>query len=92
MFDTEDDPPESKPLDKVNDAFQDVVRAIGDRATDTAKQKISDATDKLTDIAAGSGNPKGGDEYGAGMFKRAFSGVKKKAKSVLPGGSRDDEG
>ena len=92
MFDAKDGAQKSKPLDKVNDAFQDVVRAIGDRATDTAKQKISDATDKLTDIAAGSGNLKGGDKPGPGRFKRAFSGVKNKAKSVLPGMSDDDEG
>ena len=91
MLDTKD-AQKSNSLNEVNDAFLEVVKAFGDRAMDTAIQKISGATDKLTDIAAGNAEAKPTDESGAGVFQRALTVVRNRGKNAAPGASADDEG
>lgn len=83
MLNTEDAAQKTGPLTDVQGAFQDVVKALGDKAVGTAKQKISEATDALTDVAAGTRKSEGGDTAGAGGFRRVVAGVGDKARAVM---------
>jgi hypothetical protein len=83
MLDTKNEAQTTSLLDGMQDAFQGVVKALGERALDTAKQKISDATDALTDVASGSGTSDSENESGVGGFRRVLAGVEDKAKAVM---------
>jgi uncharacterized membrane protein len=75
-------------LDKLKDVGQELLHNLGDKAFDTVNDKLSDLTDKLTDI--GDGGPVGkavskageasakGDNPVLGGIKGAASGIKDK--------------
>jgi uncharacterized membrane protein len=85
------------PLDKLKGELQDVFKAMGEKTMDSLSQRISDATNSLTDIAdnggfagkvakgAGTAAVKGESPV-KGALKGGVSGVKDKVKSALPGG------
>lgn len=83
MLNTENAAQKPSPLAGVQGAFQDFVTALGDKALVTVKQKISDATEALDDVAAGKRKSEGGDAAGTGGLKRVAAGVGDKARAVM---------
>jgi hypothetical protein len=85
------------PLDQLKDDLQDALAALGDKAKDTVMQRLSDATDSLTDMAQNGGVVSKAAGKGAkaaaegespvkGALKGGLGGVKDKVKSAMPGG------
>ncbi|HET8960263.1 SRPBCC family protein [Nocardioides sp.] len=82
-------------IDELKTSFQDVVKALGDKAMSSVGGRVSDMTDKLTDIADGGpiGKAAGegakaaadGDSPVGGALKGGLSGLKDKAKDIIPG-------
>jgi len=84
------------PLDRLRDEVQDAFAAATDRAVDAAGSKVSDVTDRLTDITANGGVTsralvEGGKAAATGgspllgALKGGVLGVKDKAKEALSG-------
>ncbi len=91
------------PLDRLKDEVQDVLKALGERTMESVTQRISDATDSLTDIATNGGPvAKAAKEGGKaavqgkspvmGALKGGVGGVKDKVKEKLPGGGGGNGG
>ena len=85
------------PLDRFKDEAQDALKAMGEKALGNVTQRITGATDSLTDMADTGGFTgsiaKGGakawaegDSPVAGALKGGLTGVKDKVKQALPGG------
>jgi len=83
-------------LDRLKDAGQELVRNLGDRALSGVGDRLSDWTDKLTDIGEGSASGKAlakgakeSAEGGSGLMggvKGAVSGLKDKVVDKVTGG------
>jgi uncharacterized membrane protein len=86
------------PFDRLKDELQDAAKALGEKAKDNVTDRISGATDSLTDIAdnggvMGKAAKEGGkaaaqgDNPVAGALKGGLGEVKDKVKSAFGGGS-----
>ena len=84
-------------LDQLKDSGRELMKNLGDKALDTAHDKLSGLTDKLTDIGEGGPIGKGvakageakakGDSPVAGGLKGVVSGIKDKVTGGGSGGS-----
>jgi uncharacterized membrane protein len=86
------------PFDRLKDELQDAAKAVGEKAKDNVTERISGATDSLTNIADGGGvvgkaakeggkAAAKGDNPVSGALKGGLGEVKDKVKSAFGGGS-----
>ncbi len=85
------------PVDRLKDELRSGLSTLGEKAVESAGQRISDLTDRLNDVADGGGvlgkaakkGAEGAAEGGSpamGALKGGLSGVKDKVKEKVGGG------